>query len=316
MGNNISIYSTNKQKFPNPIKGEEEIVWNGKKFVGESYAEGVLVYPMSTSPTGWNDDLTGFHEEISNGQHPIDKASFDIGIENLKKYCPILSNSDGGGAIIEIGCSSGILLRYLWQSFPCTQIVGTDIISKTLHRISKELEKENIPTPLLCFDVTDCPLANDSYDAVIALNVLEHIKDHERAVEEIHRILKPGGVFVFEVPYGEGLFDAYDVQLRHYRRYSDAQILKILNKSGLKQVYFSHLGFFLYPLFWCVKKLRARYAAVERQQSICESRLSKNLISKTAGFLPRMIFKIELILGKIVSYPYGIRCVGVFQKPE
>ncbi|MDR2645918.1 MAG: class I SAM-dependent methyltransferase [Holosporaceae bacterium] len=307
--------SPSKQIFPHPTK-HEDVIWNGKEFVGKPSFEGVLAYSMPNAPTGWDDNLTDFHEEISNGRHPIDEASFITGIANIKKYCPNFKQG-GGGRLIEIGCSSGVLLRRMRRLFPNAQIVGADIINKTLRKLSKELKKENIPTPLLCFDLIDCPLPDKSYDAVLALNVLEHIKDHSRAVQEIHRILKPGGVFIFEVPYGEKLFDTYDAQLHHYRRYSNAQILKLLNESGLERVYFSHLGFFLYPFFLCVKKTRARWhITAAKQQSICNSRLSIALIALTSGFIVRMILKIELMLGKVLSYPFGIRCIGVFKKPE
>jgi SAM-dependent methyltransferase len=196
--------------------------------------------------------------------------------------------------------------------FPYSQIAGADIIVKTLRKLSKDLKKDGVATPLLFFDLSKCPLPNNSYDVVIALNVLEHIKDHKLAVQEVYRILKPGGLFIFEVPYGENLFDAYDRQLRHYRRYSNMQILRLLEESGLKRVYFSHLGFFVYPLFWCIKKLCKQSVAVELP--IRQSRLSKILIFVTSGLVMRVIFRVELMLGRLISYPCGIRCVGVFEK--
>jgi hypothetical protein len=100
------LSSINEQKFPNP-NGGEDVRWNGEKFVGKQIvASDVLVYPMSNSRMGWDDDLTTFREEISNGEHPIDKASFDLAIRNLKKYYFSLPNRGGVGQILEIGCSS------------------------------------------------------------------------------------------------------------------------------------------------------------------------------------------------------------------
>ncbi|MDR2067404.1 MAG: class I SAM-dependent methyltransferase [Holosporaceae bacterium] len=265
---------------------------------------------MPNAPDGWQDDLTDFHEEISNGNHPIDMASFDKALENIAQHSSALKD---GRQILEIGCSSGLLLRRLLKTFPKAVVVGVDIIEKTLGKLSKILKQEGIFIPLLRFDITSCPLSENSYDVIVALNVLEHIKDHKRALQEIYRILKPGGIFVFEVPYGKELFDEYDRQLHHYRRYSDREIVQLLENAGLRKVYFSHLGFLLYPFFWCVKKWRSRRTGA--QKPISNSRLSRNLIALSSGLIMRMIFQMELMLGRLVTYPYGIRCVGVFKKP-
>jgi SAM-dependent methyltransferase len=63
---------------------------------------------------------------------------------------------------------------------------------------------------LLHFDLRHCPLPDGSFDGVILLNVLEHIKEDAAALRQIARILKPGGIAAIEVPAGRGLYDIYD----------------------------------------------------------------------------------------------------------
>lgn len=54
-------------------------------------------------------------------------------------------------------------------------------------------------------DITDIQLPSESFDVVYASHVLEHVPDDRRAVAEIHRILKPGGIAILPVPiYGMG----------------------------------------------------------------------------------------------------------------
>jgi SAM-dependent methyltransferase len=48
-------------------------------------------------------------------------------------------------------------------------------------------------------------IQNDSFDCFIALDVLEHIRDHKKAIEEIYRVLRPGGVCVLTVPQKDNL---------------------------------------------------------------------------------------------------------------
>ena len=45
------------------------------------------------------------------------------------------------------------------------------------------------------------PISDNSFDEIIANDLLEHLDDFMKAMEESHRILKPGGIFKIRVPY-------------------------------------------------------------------------------------------------------------------
>jgi SAM-dependent methyltransferase len=217
---------------------------------------------------------------------------------------------------LEVGCSSGFLLRSLRRDFPEAQVIGADIIDAPLKRLAQKMRTEGIPTPLLRFDLVSCPLANETFDLVAAINVLEHINDHARAAAEIYRILKPGGAFVFEVPSGPSLYDDYDRELHHYRRYEAEALDKLLVKTGFTRKRMSHLGVFIYPAFYAIKKWRARNRPEQNQAKGGDqpSNLSRNLISASSGFLFSFLFALELKLGEYINWPFGIRCAGVYIK--
>ncbi len=50
-------------------------------------------------------------------------------------------------------------------------------------------------------DLTDSPFENETFNLVVANHVLEHIPDEEIALQEIHRVLKPGGLAILQVPF-------------------------------------------------------------------------------------------------------------------
>lgn len=64
----------------------------------------------------------------------------------------------------------------------------------------RTLDPDPTTNPDIVGDIHDIPLQDNSVDAVICYSVLEHIRDPNRAVAEIHRILRPGGKLLLYVP--------------------------------------------------------------------------------------------------------------------
>lgn len=85
-------------------------------------------------------------------------------------------------------------------------------------------------------DAQQLPVADGSLDLVTALDVLEHLPDHERAAAEVHRVLRPGGALVAAVPVDQRLWSAHDVAVGHVRRYEPAELLALLRGAGLEIV--------------------------------------------------------------------------------
>ena len=74
------------------------------------------------------------------------------------------------------------------------------------------------------FDLLKCPLPDAAVDALVMLNVLEHIEDDLGALPAGASHPQTGGLLILEVPAGPGLYDAYDAALRHFRRYSTREL--------------------------------------------------------------------------------------------
>lgn len=87
-------------------------------------------------------------------------------------------------------------------------------------------------------DACDLPYGNDSFDVVVSFDVLEHIRDHDQAVEEIHRVLKPGGMFLFTVPAFQSIFTSHDQALHHQRRYSKQSLQQLLQPFSDARIHF------------------------------------------------------------------------------
>lgn len=276
-------------------------VWNNNSFkIGD---EDWPILQYSNNLSGWNDELTSFHEENAGDNHFIDQASRQHAISQLahiKNEYP---------TIVEIGCSSGHLIPLIQQALPKSQVIGADITYQSLMRLHQKIPH----VPLLQFDLLHCPLPDNSVDAVILLNVLEHIENDFKAIEQVFRILKPNGIAIIEVPSGPELFDIYDKALLHFRRYSLSGLATLLSSFKFDLIKKSHLGFFLYPGFWLIKKRNKKMLANNNEQ-LHEEIIKKNIQSTQKNSWLKQTMKVELKLGKKINYPFGIRCLITCKK--
>jgi ubiquinone/menaquinone biosynthesis C-methylase UbiE len=257
-----------------------------------------------TGSVAWNDGLTEVHEEVAGDDHYIDRASREHAAEQLRRWLPVPHPT-----VMDIGCSSGFFLELLRQRFPNCAIVGADCVRGPLERLSKSMPD----IPLLQFDLSMCPLPDQSFDALVLLNVFEHIEDDLGAARQAHRILRPGGVAVVEVPAGPHLYDVYDRQLLHFRRYRMADLLDRLRTAGFEILERSHLGCFLYPAFRRVKKRNQKYlsASPAVQLEVVKRSISR---SSNSGLM-HIIMRLESGLRDWISYPVGIRCLVTCRRP-
>src|SRR5579862_1041979 len=97
-----------------------------------------------------------------------------------------------GRRVLDLGCRYGALTRAYGEG---NDVVGMDVDREAL----AEAAKLGIET--LWGDATEpLPVPDESFDVVVAGELLEHLPMPDRAVAEIHRALRPGGVFVGSVP--------------------------------------------------------------------------------------------------------------------
>ena len=263
--------------------------YDGRNFVFGENATPVLEY--SENFAGWSDDLTALHETAAGDSHPIDLASRSSAMKQVSQALP-----SGRGVIMEIGCSSGFLIKDLVNSFPQAVVIGADVVKEPLFKLAKALPG----VPLIRFDLLQCPLPDVCVDVLVMLNVLEHIENDDLALQNAFKLLKPGGSLVIEVPAGQYLYDAYDAQLHHFRRYSASELRSKLTRAGFTVSRKSHLGFLLFPAFAAVKllnKIRGQSKAIVRDQAA----------STSSSALVAIAMRLESKLLNLFSLPYGIR---------
>lgn len=110
----------------------------------------------------------------------------------LRYMTDMLSDFKKNGKIIDIGCGTGEMLEVLKKHKFLTY--GLDYSFKMLHEISKETVDQRFP--LINCDIEKFPFSNESFDGVICAGVIEYLNEDQKALREISRILKPGGLAI------------------------------------------------------------------------------------------------------------------------
>lgn len=288
---------------PHPTDRSRMVRWTGNAF--DVDGESVRVLAFAVTPSGWTEELTRLHEDAGGSDHFIDIASRTHAIDETVRVA-----GSAPSMIVEIGCSSGFLLRDLMARLPDHFFLGADYTYGTLEALGAHLPA----VPLVQFDMTHCPLPDAFADVVVLLNVLEHIEDDEAAIAELFRITRPGGSVIIEVPAGSSLFDVYDRVLLHHRRYDMSALLARLRNAGFRIERKSHLGFLLYPAFYVSKRLnQLRYRAAS---DIDERALISHMIAATrrTSRLLGFVMTCERAMRRYMYIPFGIRCLVTCRK--
>lgn len=142
------------------------------------------------------------------------------------------------------------------------------------------------------------PFAGQSFDAAIALDVLEHLDDDVAGAREIHRVLRPGGAAVVFVPAFSVLWGQNDVRSHHRRRYRKEDLARTLRAAGLA---IEKIGYFNCLLFLPALVMRSS----ERWFPEWVSRVEYRAQPTTMNRLLAATFRLELPLLRRRGLPFG-----------
>ena len=105
----------------------------------------------------------------------------------------------GNAAVLELACGTGILTRILRDRLPAaTRLVATDLNQPMIETAAQKFRKDEA-VEWRQADAASLPFDNESFDAVVCQFGMMFVPDKAMAAREAHRVLKPGGVFLFSV---------------------------------------------------------------------------------------------------------------------
>ena len=204
--------------------------------------------------------------------------------------------------ILDVGCGTGINFSILSRYGTA---VSTDSAQDAL-----SFSKERGVDKLVRSRVESLPFANESFDLITALDVLEHIDDDLSALIELRRIMKNDGTIFITVPAYGFLWSEHDEALHHRRRYAASELRNKLTRCGFRV---QRISYYISTLFFPI--LMARFLQSIFKKSV-EPSTSHILLPNWLNSFLVFILDIERLVLKWINFPFGVSLLCIARKEE
>jgi SAM-dependent methyltransferase len=207
-------------------------------------------------------------------------------------------------SVLDLGCADGYVTAHLQRR--ASTVVGFDLDVRDVRAAKARVRGAHF----LAGSAEALPFASASFDAVLMLDVLEHVGDDAKSIDEIVRVLRDGGYLILSTPH-KGLFAFLDPEnfvlkgkdgrpLPRHRHYSITDYQKLF--GGRLNVLRVHRGgLLLYPLSVIARKVAYRLATHGWRIPGAVNRLIERL----------MDFKYRIDFGRL-----GFNVMVLARKPE
>lgn len=213
----------------------------------------------------------------------------------------------GGGRkdlkLLEVGAGVGQNVPALLEFGQVDVIEISDVGLEALKKIGGIRQVMGDPIP---FDL------KETYDVIVAMDVVEHIEDDREALSWMAQHLKPGGLLFATVPAYQWLFSEHDVALHHFRRYT-ARRLKRAFPSSVEVL---RCGYFNSVLFPVAASVRLSKKLVQGNSKERPARKQSGLMPRPVNALFQRVLDSEVwAIRKGLDLPFGLSVYCLAKRP-
>lgn len=207
--------------------------------------------------------------------------------------------------LLDAGCGTGGMLARVHEHFPRAKLTGIDLSEPGL-----QLTRERATgAELIRASTNQLPFPAASFDTVLSLDVLafEGVDD-ARALAELHRVLRPGGALLINLPAFDFLRGSHDVAVNQFRRYTRPRLQTLLDAAGFARSRMTYWNITLSPAVAIVRLTsRARAQAPEVRSDLAP-------VWPPLNALLSAIARAELAISQYLPLPFGTSLFAVAHK--
>ena len=181
------------------------------------------------------------------------------------KYGAIVSKKYVNGVCLDIGSGNSPYKKYYLDKVDKYLVVDKGDIHKHMFKSSKE--------EFIDADIKNLPFEDEFADTIILTQVLEHIDEPFKALDEVYRVLKKDGVLILSLPF---IYPAHATPYDYFR-FSEFELKKIIKDYSLKTKEFIHQGYFGTAIISMINVFIWEFA-------------SRNKLLRNTIFLPFLLF--------------------------
>lgn len=206
--------------------------------------------------------------------------------------------------VLDVGCGTGANLDVLAAR-------GRVIVGVDRSAIPLQLQRESGKTrrTLTQADALALPFADRSFDLVLALDVLEHLRHDHQGAAELYRVCRPQGVAVIFVPALEILWGLQDEIGHHERRYDKTALTSLIRDAGFQIDRTTFFNTFLFPPILAARLALRFYRPRElKNENQIGGPLSNAILER--------VFSAELFLLDRLDLTIGVSLACVARRPR
>ncbi len=166
-------------------------------------------------------------------------------IRNLGRHLPVAP-----AQVLDAGCGTGGLLRRLHEAQPSWQLTGLDFSP-----LACALARERSGATIVQGSIAALPFGDATFDAVVSCDVVCQVAEPGRALRELRRGLKPGGLAVLTMPAYQWMYSYHDREVGNLRRYARHEVNALVRVAGFDVVSSTYWNTLPFPFAVVRRKL-------------------------------------------------------------
>lgn len=219
----------------------------------------------------------------------------------LKTYNKLEANRT---RVLDLGCGTGHLtLDLLKDEY---NVISVDVSEELIEFTKRMTKKAGYSIDAKVLDIIELdPKQSGTFNAVICLDVVEHVKDDEHALRNINHVLEKDGLLICTVPAFKSLYGIRDKKIGHVRRYNKKELINKVEAAGFYIEFIRYWNFIGLPAFAFSEKIL--------HKSVYEKiRYSKSYKEKCLNAVLNFWFR--EIENRIIVWPLGLTLIVIARK--